>query len=429
MSALDDLLDACVANPDDDAPRLVWADAVGGERGEFVVLQCRLAREELSVTERGALIARHDELLDAHGRAWSGYEDVPVHAERCTFRRGFVEAIELDVVDLPWTEVFDRAPLVQSLHIKGITSTIDYRESDKPVGVDAVAAMARMLDDPMLQLLRGIELDDAVTYELTGDTEWDFDSTSHGDKVLELVASTGKLAGFRTLALRDSFTARGMHELLSSNVLASIECLAFEFGECDAAQAKELFASLPKLRALDIGHVFDLGKIAALIPTTVVELRAAGVQQHDLFALVESPVAASIERLELEGGGDANARPLPRSVALPKLRSLDVGYDVTSAASLLASRANVPLLRELCTYHNADLAMLGPILEEHGRHLELLDVLGADQLAAPEAIAELRAKVAGHVRAGKYRVPEQLLNVGIDTREPWIRYGHVQLRR
>ncbi len=38
------MLAQCVADPDDDEPRLVWADAVGGERGELVVLQCDLAR-------------------------------------------------------------------------------------------------------------------------------------------------------------------------------------------------------------------------------------------------------------------------------------------------------------------------------------------------------------------------------------------------
>ena len=38
------LLEECAARPDDDAPRLAWADLVGGERGELVVLQCDLAR-------------------------------------------------------------------------------------------------------------------------------------------------------------------------------------------------------------------------------------------------------------------------------------------------------------------------------------------------------------------------------------------------
>jgi hypothetical protein len=38
MTAVDALLEACRVAPDGDAPRLVWADAVGGERGGLVVI-------------------------------------------------------------------------------------------------------------------------------------------------------------------------------------------------------------------------------------------------------------------------------------------------------------------------------------------------------------------------------------------------------
>ncbi|MBA3499354.1 MAG: hypothetical protein H0T65_03220, partial [Deltaproteobacteria bacterium] len=46
-----EILAECAANPDDDAPRLVWADLVGGERGELVVIQCDLARGGLTAAE------------------------------------------------------------------------------------------------------------------------------------------------------------------------------------------------------------------------------------------------------------------------------------------------------------------------------------------------------------------------------------------
>lgn len=36
MSQLDDLIAQCQAAPDDDTPRLLWAQTVGGERGELV---------------------------------------------------------------------------------------------------------------------------------------------------------------------------------------------------------------------------------------------------------------------------------------------------------------------------------------------------------------------------------------------------------
>jgi hypothetical protein len=42
--------------------RLVWADAVGGKRGELVALQCA-ARDDLSPVELAALNRRERELL------------------------------------------------------------------------------------------------------------------------------------------------------------------------------------------------------------------------------------------------------------------------------------------------------------------------------------------------------------------------------
>jgi hypothetical protein len=82
MSRLDDLMAQCVAAPDSDAPRLVWADAVGGERGELVVLQCRLASGVVSDRDEWrALRARERELLAANSAEWSGGSRPALSAE------------------------------------------------------------------------------------------------------------------------------------------------------------------------------------------------------------------------------------------------------------------------------------------------------------------------------------------------------------
>src|SRR5688572_29851145 len=92
MSAEDALLEASRLAPDDDAPRLVWADAVGGERGELVVIQCDLARGGLAPAEVAARRRRERELLANRGAEWAGLDDLGARFE---FRRGFVEAIEI----------------------------------------------------------------------------------------------------------------------------------------------------------------------------------------------------------------------------------------------------------------------------------------------------------------------------------------------
>src|SRR5204863_2108224 len=91
------VLQQCAANPDDDAPRLVWADLVGGERGELVVVQCDLARGGLTPAEAAKRRARERELLEKHGVAWAG--ELASVATRWAYRRGFIEAAHFPALD------------------------------------------------------------------------------------------------------------------------------------------------------------------------------------------------------------------------------------------------------------------------------------------------------------------------------------------
>ena len=422
MSELDDLVAACVAAPHDDAPRLVWADAVGGERGEFVVLQCRLAREELSPAEQGALIRRHDELLAAHGRAWSGFNDEG-GARRYVFRRGFVEAVELDLYKIAWSTLFKRMPLVQSVHLCGATRSIAYHESGEPEGPEPIPFLAHLFEQPELQRLRGFEIDSVYLHESDGDTEWDFHITRYGDEALDVVKQSGKLAGFRTFAIREEFTPRGFQALLDSNALTSVENLALDWGKIDREQVIELFARMPNLRALETRSALSLEDVAGLIPTSVVELRVGSASVDDVAALAASPVAASLERLQLWTSGV----PTMTFDRFPRVRALDFGFSSGSKehrADIIAAftRSRLPALRELRAFHELTDEQAIAIADAFGPQLACLDVLGQDLTSADV----LRAKVAGHVRTGGYAKAESPMVVGIDTREPWIRYGLVE---
>jgi uncharacterized protein (TIGR02996 family) len=96
---LRDVLD----HPDDDAPRLIYADWLEehgyAARAEFIRVQCELAargparsREELQA--RRALGARKEALLERHGAAWAA--PLCGLAGEWTFRRGFVEEVAAD---------------------------------------------------------------------------------------------------------------------------------------------------------------------------------------------------------------------------------------------------------------------------------------------------------------------------------------------
>src|SRR5437764_14875679 len=83
----DAFLRAILAHPDDDLPRLIYADYLderGDPRGEFVRLQCDEARG--GDRRRAARVA---ELEAAFGAEWAG--PLEERFTRLRFRRGFVE--------------------------------------------------------------------------------------------------------------------------------------------------------------------------------------------------------------------------------------------------------------------------------------------------------------------------------------------------
>lgn len=85
-----------IENPGDDTPRMVYGDWLtdqGDPRGEFVHVQCLLARMSEDDVRRPRLEAREGELLGLHQDAWLG----PLRPllSRWTFRRGFLDAVSV----------------------------------------------------------------------------------------------------------------------------------------------------------------------------------------------------------------------------------------------------------------------------------------------------------------------------------------------
>ncbi len=93
------LLRAVVAAPDDDTPRLVFADWLDEhgqpDRAEFIRLQCELARLTADSPRRREVAFRCRKLLDAAGARLCP-EPLRVHFPFCRLARGFVEAAEFD---------------------------------------------------------------------------------------------------------------------------------------------------------------------------------------------------------------------------------------------------------------------------------------------------------------------------------------------
>ncbi len=113
MTIEDAFLHDILAHPDDDAPRLIfadWLDEHNDPRGEFIRIQCALAQLSDEDPHRWPLEQREQELLREHEAEW-----LPkfIGNAPCIFRRGFVEKITLYLHDCRYFDqrLFEQMPI------------------------------------------------------------------------------------------------------------------------------------------------------------------------------------------------------------------------------------------------------------------------------------------------------------------------------
>src|SRR5262245_39833845 len=123
-----DFIEAILAAPEDNAPRLVYADWLlerDDPRGEFIRLQCELqtiADGDSKVALR--LKKRENALLKEHREQWTAGlrgELQRNRVQKYEFRRGFVEYVQAEGALFESEErvaaLFDAAPLLSDLEL------------------------------------------------------------------------------------------------------------------------------------------------------------------------------------------------------------------------------------------------------------------------------------------------------------------------
>lgn len=290
------MLAECAAAPDDDAPRLVWADLVGGERGELVVIQCDLARGNLSLVDARARRLRERELLERNAVAWAG--ELARVATRWSFRRGFIEAARLSTL----TSSLRAWPLLRSI-------TVGHWPREKQSGLDELRALGvGYLQSPgngfpIIPRLRALSLDGL--------------DDDHAASALDMIAS----APIETLHLRRQRLYRvPIARLLDAAPhLVALELTTATFGPTNGINAA---ASRP-LRALRLG----------------------AVRMRELALLERCPASATLEHLAFDLVGDAPGLAEILS-AFRHLRSVEIGGNIAAAAGAVGN-ADLPGLRVL----------------------------------------------------------------------------------
>ena len=130
----DAFLETIRENPDDDGPRLVYADWLeerGDPRSEFIRVQCELSRVEQDgdVPDLQGLQQREEDLLNAHRKEWLGplAKFEKEHSLTAVFHRGFVERINVDTDLLVGEfETIDQAlPALRSAVLYNVVDNIE----------------------------------------------------------------------------------------------------------------------------------------------------------------------------------------------------------------------------------------------------------------------------------------------------------------
>jgi uncharacterized protein (TIGR02996 family) len=267
MSDRDALLAAITANPDDDLPRLVYADWLEeyGEAGraEFIRVQCRTQHMRRGDEGLDDLLNRENEL-----RAELFPHLQKLGTELVFFRRGFLERVASGVLNFREHAAALTPDLAPAFELDLSYWTEDDRDrellrADREAYCEALGASLRRpeLRRCVSLALPGVGEEGArqalSSPQLTNLRRLDYSSSEAGPELKAVAGAT--FANLRWLDLRDGSSANGSPELwwfTRSPHLAKLEHLNFcgNHVRGDHLQALTEEAEVPHLRHLDLSH-------------------------------------------------------------------------------------------------------------------------------------------------------------------------------
>jgi uncharacterized protein (TIGR02996 family) len=366
-----------LAHPDDDAPRLVyadWLDDHGEEtRAEFIRLQIELAQLEEWDARRPGLEQRQKRLLKLHARPWG--EGMVRKVYGGEFRRGFLERIELppNVFLANADELFRRFPLrrlrlgssfgdpaVRALAISPHLARLT--ELEIPYSRMTAAGLEALVSSPHVRGLKVLEIDFnrigaegarliAEAPNLAGLTALTVKTCEIGSAGAAALAGSPHLAGLTKLDLMSNdIDDAGAVTLAGSPHLRDLVELSLWVNDIGPAGARALAsARWPRLSRLYLScNKLGLEGVQALTSARglrrltvlglgVVCLRSAKADRVAVAqALADSPHVAGLKSLHLfrDHVGDAGARALAGSPHLAGLADLDLyENDITDEGS------------------------------------------------------------------------------------------------
>lgn len=261
-------LDEILAQPDDDLPRLIYADWLeerGDPRGELIRVQCELAKLTATDSRRKVLEERGRLLVLDHYESWIEEPLILLGVGKARFVRGLVEEIELDAqVFLEIAEsLFHAAPLMQRVWLR-----------------KSARVLEQFAASPHLSRLAGLHLTGGWSYQ---DGKNPYRAETLGDAGVQVLSSSTHLAHLTSLGLAtNEIGPGGIRFLANSRSLNNLSELDLSDNSIRTEGARVL-ASWPQLTRL-----------------TSLNLSRTGMTLADLKLLGQSPFWNRKTRVVLE---------------------------------------------------------------------------------------------------------------------------------
>jgi uncharacterized protein (TIGR02996 family) len=328
-----------LAHPEDDAPRLVYADWLDeqgdAERAEFIRLQVRFSRMPLGDPDRPTLESRIANLQQPLFQKWvDELPDLPgVHWEMP--ERGFISTARFESPDAFFEfarEVFAAAP-IQEVWLHQF-SFIDAGKLAQSVYLNKVRVLD--LNEGNRIGNHGVESLMKSPY-LANLTELKLARNSLGSAGVRAVTESGQLRHLEVLILdHNDLFDDGLRYLAASPNMSGLLHLDLERTRTgnDGVRALARSPYLSRLRKLHLsGNLLTDEGLEALCGSNVLTdvrdlfLHSNAITDRGVEALADSPQFARLERLHLRQNqiGDAGALALARSPYLGEVRELYVG--------------------------------------------------------------------------------------------------------
>ena len=340
MSDESHFITAMAADPDDDTPRLVFADWLDEhgqhDRAEFIHLQCRPDRDNPVVSRRA------EELLKAHRAEWEApFAAIGAEVE---FRRGFPHFLKVDIAQL--TEKLSLLALAPDWHL---ILTRDYDSGDPPS-----EPCVRLGSAPLADRIRGLnfawagwttdELDAIFTPTVARSVrEVRFGDDGDKPQLLDILLTRPELRLSALAFYGDSCAGigdEGCQTIAGALQFASLRGLELPNNEIGPDGIAALAASphLRGLRDLDLAggsnsanmigpegaaHLAESDNFRHLVSLNLV---FNGILDEGFIALAQSPRLPALQSLNVPCNGvtDDGIRALARSEGLPALNWLNV---------------------------------------------------------------------------------------------------------